>query len=213
VSTAVLGIATFVLQARVAKNAEPVQQELERARIEHERARGLDAVQLERVRSQMGDVYRPISLMLSQANWCMVYMAGELGFEYNDIWHFEFIRPFALWPHVEVVNRNPSTRLFATIQGSPYSKYSANDIVLLEDPAKRQIYIEAHTGCIAPRYREIAAIVETKSALIENPPPSYLDGAFPDGVADWTKFSAGSVSYHMRDMEVFAHAWAPLERH
>jgi hypothetical protein len=61
---------------------------------------------------------------------------------------------------------------------SPYKKYSLADIALLEDPAKHQFYMEAHTRCIAPRYREVAAIFSTKSALIENPPPSYFDGIF-----------------------------------
>ena len=63
-STAVLGIATFVLQARVAKNAEAAQKDLEQARVEHERGRELAAVQLERVRSQMGDVYRPVQVLV-----------------------------------------------------------------------------------------------------------------------------------------------------
>ena len=98
------------------------------------------------------------------------------------------------------------------VKGSPYKKHSPADIALLEDPAKRQIYIEAHTSCIAPRYRDAAAILSTKSALMEPPPPSYLDGIFPAGVADWTKFSSGTLSYHMNDMGAFAHAWAPLER-
>jgi hypothetical protein len=47
---------------------------------------------------------------------------------------------------------------------------------------------------------------------MENPPASYLDGSFPDGVTNWTKFSQGSLSLHMVDMAAFAHAWAPLER-
>ena len=143
-------------------------------------------------------------------------MSHELGlFEFADIWGLEFIRPFKLWPHLEVWNR----ALFGTpvhlkvIKGSPYKKYSPADIALLEDPAKRQVYIEAHTSCIAPRHRDVAAILTTKSALIENPPPSYLDGVFPHGVADWTKFSGGSLSNYMsNDMGAFAHAWAPLER-
>ena len=47
---------------------------------------------------------------------------------------------------------------------------------------------------------------------MENPPPSFLDGAFPDIVGDWTKFSGGSLSFHMQDMGAFTHAWAALER-
>jgi hypothetical protein len=97
-------------------------------------------------------------------------------------------------------------------KGSPYKKYSLAELALLEDPVKRQIYIDAHAGCIAPRYREIATILSTKSALMEPPPASYVDGVFPDGVADWTKFSSGSLSFHMFDMGTFAHAWSPLER-
>jgi hypothetical protein len=211
-STAVLGIATFVLQARVAKNAEAGQKDLEQARVEQERGRELASVQLERVRSQMGDVYRPAIVMLLQTDACAVYMQHELCFELKDTWGHEFVRPFSLWPHLEVHTRDFSPKWFATIKGSPYKKYSPADIALLEDPAKRQIYIEAHAGCIAQRYREVAAILETKSALMENPPASYLDGVFPNGVADWFKFSSGTLSQPMFDMAAFAHAWVPLER-
>jgi hypothetical protein len=196
----------------VAKNAEAAQKDLEQARVEQDRGRELAAVQLERVRSQMGDVYRPVSVMLMHAEVCANYMQHELGFEFNSVWDIEFVRPLALWPHLEVVTRELSPTYFATLKGSPYKKYSPADLVLLEDPAKRQVYIEAHASCIAPRYREIATILKTKSALMEPPPASYLDGAFPADGIDWTKFSLGSLSYHMHDMGAFAHAWAPLER-
>ena len=64
----------------------------------------------------------------------------------------------------------------------------------------------ASASCIAPRYREVAAS-SPKSALMEPPPPSYLDGVFRDGVADWNKFSGGTLSLHMADL-----AWTPPER-
>jgi hypothetical protein len=211
-STALLGIATFVLQARVAKNAEAAQKDLEQARMEQERGRERAAVQLKRVRSQMGDVYRPVQVMQYQADMCALYMQRELGFDGNDVLRLEFARPFALWPHVEVWNRDWSPKHLAAFQGSPYQKYSPTDLALLEDPAKRQVYIEAHAGCIAPRYREVAAILATKTALMEPPPPSFLDVAFPADGIDWTKFSIGTLSVHMIDMGAFAHAWAPLER-
>jgi len=89
------------------------------------------------------------------------------------------VRPFALWPHLEVLTRDYSPKFLAAIKGSPYKKYSPADIALLEDPAKRQVYIEAYTGCIAPCWRDVAAILSTKSALMENPPASYLDGVYP----------------------------------
>ena len=119
-------------------------------------------------------------------------MQRELGFEENNIWCLEFVRPFALWPHLEVHTRDYGPKFLAVLKGSPYKKYSPADIALLEDPPKRQLYIEAYTGCIAPRYREVAAILSTKSALMENPPPSYLDGVFSADGIDWTKFSSGT---------------------
>jgi hypothetical protein len=211
-STAVLGIATFVLQARVAKTTEAAQKNLEQMRVDYERERELAEVQLERVRSQMGDVYRPVSVMLWQTEACAIYMQRELGFEVNEIWGYEFVQPFVLWPHIEVRTRDNSPKLLAAIKGSPYKKYSPADLALLEDPAKRQVYIEAHTGCIAPRYREVTMVLSTKSALMEPPPPSYLDGAFPAAGVEWTKFSSGTLSNHMFDMGAFSHAWATLER-
>jgi hypothetical protein len=124
----------------------------------------------------------------------------------------DFVQPFALWPHIEVLNRDASPKVLAVMNGSPYLKYSPADIALLEDPAKCQVYIEAHASCIAPRYRDVAVILSTQSALMEPPPPSFLDGLYPHGVTDWTKFSQGTLSAHMVDMAAFAHAWAPLEQ-
>jgi hypothetical protein len=91
-------------------------------------------------------------------------------------------------------------------------KYSPRDIALLEDPVKHQLYVEAHSSGMAPRWREVAKILSTKSALMEQPPPRFLDSVFPGDLADWTKFSAGSTSFHYYDMAAFAYAWAPLER-
>jgi hypothetical protein len=150
--------------------------------------------------------------MLNQADGCAVYMGRELGFEWLDLWDLQFSRPFVLWPHLEARNREPTPKMLAVLKGSPYHKYSPADIALLDDPVKREIYMEAHVGCMAPRWREVAMILSTKSALMEPPSPVYVDGLFPNGMADWTKFSGGSLSYHMFDMAVFAYAWAPLER-
>jgi hypothetical protein len=210
--TALLGIAGYVVQSKNATALDRAQHEIVQEAADREQARGLAAIQLERVRTQMGDVYRPVGAMIRQAEHCAVYMQRELGFEINDVTSLEFVRPFALWPHVEVQTNDYSSKFFAALKGSPYKKYSPADIALLEDPAKRQLYIEAHTSCIAPRWREVAVILSTKSALMELPPPSYLDGVYPADGVDWTKFSGGSLSKHIIDMGVFVHAWAPLER-
>jgi hypothetical protein len=150
--------------------------------------------------------------LVDSADASAIYMQRELGFEFNDVWGLEFVRPFALWPHVEVWSRDFSPKMIAASKGSPYKKYSPADIALLEDPAKRQIYIEAYASCIAPHYREVAAILSTKGHLIQRPPAAILDAQFPDGVADWTKFLCGSLIWMQWEMIAFADAWAPLER-
>ena len=115
------------------------------------------AVQLERVQSQMGDVYRPVVVMLNQVDTCVVYLQRELGFEFKHTLGHEFVRPFALWPHLEAYTRDWSPKVLTAMKGSPYKKYSPTDIALLEDPAKRQLCIEAHAGCIAAPYGKRAS--------------------------------------------------------
>ena len=51
-----------------------------------------------------------------------------------------------------------------------------------------------------------------EGALAAAPAPALLDRIFPDGIADWTKFSQGTLITLQYDMGAFADAWAPLER-
>ena len=212
--TALLATAGYVVQTKNAAAADRAQHEIVQEAADRDQARGLAAIQLERVRSQMAEALVPLTLLFERATACAVYMQRELGFEFADIWGPDFVRPFALWPHVEVWNRDHGSNptFLKTFKGSPYSKYSPADIALLEDPAKRQLYIEAHAGCAAPSYREVATILATKGHLLQRPPPALLDRIFPDGIADWTKFSQGTLITLQYDMGAFADAWAPLER-
>ena len=120
--TALLGIAGYVVQSKNATAADRAQHEIVQEAADREQARGLAAIQLERVRSQMGDVYRPVSVMIDQADICATYMQRELGFECNDVWDYEFVRPFALWPHLEVLTRDISPKWMAALKGSPGPK-------------------------------------------------------------------------------------------
>jgi hypothetical protein len=211
--TALLATAGYVVQSKNATAADRAQHEIAQEAAAREQARGLVAIQLERVRSQM-EAIMPLKTLLHRAEASTVYMACELGLEWFDIWGVDFVRQSTLWPHIEVWCRdfggNPT--MLKTMKGSAYKKYSPADIALLEDPAKRQIYIEAHTGCIAPCWREVATILATKGHLLEDPPATLLDRIFPDGIADWTKLLAGAVRILFFDMGAFVDAWAPLER-
>ena len=135
--TSLLAIAGYMVQSKNAADADRVQHEIVQEAADRDQTRGLAAIQLERVRNQMGEVYRPVGGMLLQADTCAIYMQRELGFEFNDVVGYGFVRPLALWPHLEVWTRDYSPKLLAALKGSPYKKYSPADIALLEDPAKR----------------------------------------------------------------------------
>jgi hypothetical protein len=86
--------------------------------------------------------------------------------------------------------------------------------LLVDDPSKRAIYTDAHSSGMIPRWRDMAAIVATKLALIEAPPPESLAAASPaqfSGV-DWLKISSGTLATHFYDMITFADAWAAIEQ-
>ena len=98
------------------------------------------------------------------------------------------------------------------------SRSSIISQLLVDDPSKRAIYTDAHSSGMIPRWRDMAAIVATKLALIETPPPESLAAANPalfsgmfSGV-DWAKISAGTLTMHFFDMITFADAWAAIER-
>ena len=84
--TALLGIAGYVVQNKNATAADRAQHEIVQEAADREQTRGLAAIQLERVRSQMADVYRPVSEMQHTAVHYALYMEHELGFEFNDVW-------------------------------------------------------------------------------------------------------------------------------
>ena len=105
----------------------------------------------------------------------------------------------SLWPHTLVVT---------------LTRPSTISQLLVDDPSKRAIYTDAHSSGMIPRWRDMAAIIATKLALIEAPPPESLAAASPNlfsGV-DWAKISAGTLTMHLIDMIAFADAWAAIER-
>ena len=93
------------------------------------------------------------------------------------------------------------------------SRSSTLSQLLVDDPSKRAIYTDAHTSCMIPRWRDMAAIIATKLALIEAPPVGVLAAANPSWSAvDWAKISSGTLTVFLFDMVTFADAWAAIEQ-
>ena len=72
--TSLLAIAGYMVQSKNAADADRAQHEIVQEAADRDQTRGLAAIQLERVRRQMGEVYRPVNNMLNQADACAVYM-------------------------------------------------------------------------------------------------------------------------------------------
>ena len=79
--------------------------ENDRVVVARERERHASGLLLARVRTQMMDVYRPLSAAFAAAQRARFYMARELGFEWVTLtaWDRCFMRPSErLYPHLEV---------------------------------------------------------------------------------------------------------------
>ena len=82
--------------------------------------------------------------------------------------------------------------------------------LLVDDPSKRTVYTDAHASGMVPRWRDMAAIIATKLALIEAPPPESLARIIPG--QDWAKICSNDLMQPWWDMVAFADAWAAIER-
>jgi hypothetical protein len=245
--TALLAIGSFMVQAKVSKDENRTQHDIERSLEAHEKSRELAALQLERVRTQMMDVYRPLSAAYCASLYTTQWMARELDFEWLRLNGFDscFIRPSEqLYPHLEVRTQDFAPEHIAHVleaQGATmWHKWSPGDLqvrrgapsglarlqlcshspnillllvtppppklaamivrpfmtslrvrshqLLADDPTKRAIYTDAHTCGMVPRWRDMAAISTTKTALIEPPPPESLAALGSWAAAmDWAK--------------------------
>ena len=66
-----------ILISKNAANADRAQHEIVQEAADLDQTCGLAAIQLERVRSRMGDVYRPVQAMLGQVGACTVLHAAR----------------------------------------------------------------------------------------------------------------------------------------
>jgi hypothetical protein len=136
--TALLAIGSFIVQAKVAKDTDTMQRDIERAQEENARLEGKAVVQLERVRTQMMDVYRPLVYAVATSMYAMEWMARELDFEWLRLNALDacFIRPSErLYPHLEVLTlyRSPEFHAHALeAQGATmWHKWSPDDLEVL----------------------------------------------------------------------------------
>ena len=95
--------------------------ENDRVVVARERERHASGLLLARVRTQMMDVYRPLTAAYTAAHKARFYMARELGFEWLTLTAVDrcFMRPSErLYPHLEVYTFDYAPEVHAHLRES-----------------------------------------------------------------------------------------------
>jgi hypothetical protein len=136
--TALLGIASYLVQAKISRDADKSQKESDRAHADRARVETKAEIQLARVMTQMERFVAPFTSSHSQLMEAVLNTMKEVGLTTQiEHWQLAWLTvPIA--PHIEVYHfANPAT--MRALFKSPYFKLAPQDISVLEsDPAARQ---------------------------------------------------------------------------
>jgi hypothetical protein len=169
--TALLGIGSFIVQAvaekRAARAATATQKELDRELAAREASRNIAAVQLDRVRLQMGEVARPLQYAAGALNYSLWF----LGMEMSAAWGISvfgmpaectFSPPTE--PHTVVLDLSKHIRSKAVINSLAMD---SEGIARLEaEPSWRERWVETWLS-MEPFLNTIEDIIQTKAHLAE----------------------------------------------
>jgi hypothetical protein len=215
--TALLGIGSFIVQAvtekRAARAATATQKELDRELAAREASRNIAAVQLDRVRLQMGEVARPLQYAAAALNASLWY----LGLEMSAAWGISvfgvpaectFSPPTE--PHTVFLNISQHFGSNAVINTLAMD---AEGIARLEaEPAWRERWVETWLS-MEPFLTAIEDIVQTKAHLAEPVKISVLE-KFPFvelGQSLDDAFGSAGVLYQL--VVVWVRQWCVLVHH
>jgi hypothetical protein len=120
-STAALGLLSFIVQARVAKAADINQKEIEYSREAAEKQREMAALQVERVRMTIGDAIQPMLGSFNNVATMQTYLWRELFG--RDLFGREFSSPLQRWPHAEDYSCEMTPAFLGLAMGGPFIMY------------------------------------------------------------------------------------------
>jgi hypothetical protein len=179
-----------------------------------EKAQRQAAHQLERVRSQNADALMPIASNLNVAHYLQVNLQWELKLPIAETLqrHKVFIRPLALFPHLETFELDMSSPENMQLwSASPLEAYGPDDFaVLAADESKRDVFMAAYRHSIVPRMRAVADLLMAKRNLLDYPSPATLDGVFAASGIDFDKILAGNMAVASIRYAQHADAWLPI---
>jgi hypothetical protein len=160
--TALLGMASYLVDAKLSRDAKQLQKESDALRADNARAETKVAHLLSRVQGQMEHFVQPFTSSSAQSCEALFNTLREVGLASQiDHWQLAWLKvPIA--PHIEVFHfANPAS--IAAIMKSPYFKLVPRDIAVLEgDLLARQRYTELVVATWLPPMRVLVELFTTR---------------------------------------------------
>jgi hypothetical protein len=184
-ATAVLGILSFAVQARVSANEQKKQVDLDRETAERDKEQVTASKQLERVQLQLAEFIDPafVNILTALESW--IYVADAVGLEgYLALYQSQFMSQPAT-PLAKMIN-NASPKMWRAVAMAPLYAVHDVDIEMLQgDAAKRQLYADLIETTHLPPLQAFSDIMATKSHLAPWFNPARLDKALPGLGQSW----------------------------
>jgi hypothetical protein len=161
--TALLGIASYLVQAKISRDAEKSQKDSDRAHADRARAEMKAEIQLARVMTQMEHFVAPFTSSQTQLMEAVLNTMKEVDLTTQiEHWQLAWL-PVPIAPHIEVHHFSNPASMGARMR-SPYFKLARQDIAVLEsDPAARQRCGRRPLG------HKVPALVSSEQSRASNP--------------------------------------------
>jgi hypothetical protein len=125
--------------------------------------------------------------------------------------HNIFVRPLALFSHLEAFQVDISSPEQTQVAFAPLEAYDPDDFAALAaDERKRDVFMAAYRHSIVSRMRTAADLLMTNRHLLDYPIPTYLDNFFAGSGIEWNKFLLGSIATAAQRYAQHADAWLPI---
>jgi hypothetical protein len=215
--TALLGIGSFALTAKVSKDADRNQREIELHQAMHENERLRAGIQLDRVRSMMSEALQPLSICFVHSMESGIEMVHELQLSntlskcgITNAW----VKPFPLWPHVELKLPSEMVSGMMTSASGGCHQLGPADLAVSEadPPVRLEWYSEVQADIMMPLQQEFTAIFRRTRHLIDPPEESdaFMQQMYAMNGLDAKKAHIGNYMNLLNEYCAYCDAWKPI---
>jgi hypothetical protein len=206
VVTALLSVGSYILQAKLARDAEKADKDHDRNLADSEKAAARAGLLLDRVREQQAELLSPCNCIMNTVGYNRVYLDIAIGFQPSTILHAgKQVQPPAS-PHVKVISSPDPVAMQQLAPTTICHKYTPEEIqILADDDSKRDLYTSAYSAVIVPRLRELSGIIRRNGhvmapsiSMTDSPMFKMMDAALGFPVTDFWGGNLRQVYfYHM----------------